>query len=74
MTNALKINKDAKYLECQRMKTRYPMFRDSTRSMDTSSKKHIKSDLVEAFEKVEFGPYDISVFIEGKYKKIISKL
>ena len=58
MTNAPKINKDAKYLECQRMKTRYPMFRDATRSMDTSSKKHIKSDLEEAFEKVEFDPYN----------------
>ena len=69
MTNALKINKDAKYLECQRMKMRYPMFIDATIFTNTSSKKHIKSDLVEAFEKVEFDPYDISVFIRGKYKK-----
>ena len=36
------------------MKTRYPMLIDATRSIDTSSKKHIKSDSLEAFSEEAF--------------------
>jgi hypothetical protein len=63
MTDSLKSNKDAKYLECQRMKIRYPTVRDAIRFMYTSSKKYIKSEVEEAFEKVEFDHYDTTLMI-----------
>ncbi len=68
MPNALKIAKDAKYLERQGTKTRYPMFRDATRPIWIPSKEYTKSDAVEAFEKAESAFDTIIGFMEDEYK------
>lgn len=68
MPNGLKIAKNAKYLERQGTKTRYPMFRDATRPIWTPSKEYTKSDAIEAFGKAESAFDAIIRFLEDQYK------
>jgi len=68
MPNTLKIVRDAKFLEHQGTRSRYPLFRDSKKPLWIPSKEYTKDDANSAYKKAEYVFNAILEFLKDKYE------